>query len=135
MINIYPFDWSALPKIKTFLGARFDGNTKSWFISLDPSDRDRVVKIAKDLNLDLPNGFEQVEASAEVKEALARAEAVGAYPYQLKGIEFLAGKTHALLADDMGLGKTIRSLVALSQRMRSASFSALLHLRAMSRMR
>ena len=115
MVNIYPFDWSALPKIKTFPGARFDGNTKSWFISLDPSDRDRVVKVAKDLRLDLPKGFEKVEATSEVKEALARGEAVGAYPYQLKGIEFLAGKKHAFLADDMGLGKTIQSLVALPE--------------------
>ena len=35
------------------------------------------------------------------------------YPYQIKGVEFLADNTAALLGDDMGTGKTVQTSVAL----------------------
>ena len=39
-------------------------------------------------------------------------ETAGLYPYQAEGVEFLRGRTHALLMDDMGLGKTVQALCA-----------------------
>jgi hypothetical protein len=35
------------------------------------------------------------------------------YPYQIEGVDFLAGKQAALLGDDMGTGKTVQTAVAL----------------------
>lgn len=67
-----------------------------------------------------PVAVEAVLAEARVRDlpearsaAVARAEAAGAFPYQVSGAEWLPGMDRALLADDMGLGKTWQLLLAL----------------------
>lgn len=39
----------------------------------------------------------------------------GAFPYQIEGSRFLAGKKRALLADDLGLGKTAQAIRACAE--------------------
>lgn len=55
-----------------------------------------------------------------LREAQRYAEEIGKekglFPYQVEGVAFLRGRTHALLADDMGLGKTVQALCALPER-------------------
>ncbi|HKY31176.1 MAG TPA: DEAD/DEAH box helicase [Candidatus Polarisedimenticolia bacterium] len=41
------------------------------------------------------------------------------YPYQWKGVEFLAGRGRALLADEMGLGKTLQAILAAAALLRA----------------
>jgi SNF2 family DNA or RNA helicase len=61
------------------------------------------------------------QAVSEVTEAQGRAAQIDAvlrerglslFPFQARGIEWLAPRTTALLADDMGLGKTVQALCA-----------------------
>jgi SWI/SNF-related matrix-associated actin-dependent regulator 1 of chromatin subfamily A len=55
------------------------------------------------------------ERAVKVDEAL-RARGLALYPFQKIGVEWLAGRSRALLADDMGLGKTIQALTAIPER-------------------
>ena len=50
----------------------------------------------------------------KVDEAL-QARGLTLFPFQKKGVQWLASRTGALLADDMGLGKTIQALIALPE--------------------
>lgn len=112
-ILINPVDWDAIPVIRTIPGAKFNPDTKIWSVSIEPEDRKIVVESCKKLNLKMPEGFDQVSVSPDYQDTIDNAQSVGAYPYQLEGIEFLAGKKKALLGDDMGLGKTMQSILAL----------------------
>lgn len=114
-ILITPWDWAALPIIRSIPGASFNSSTKTWFVSTAPADRDRVVSICNTLNLTLPDGFERGNVDPRSVSAIERAIAVGAYPYQREGVAYLAGRDKALLADDMGLGKTLQALIALPE--------------------
>jgi len=117
-ILLNPMDWDALPLIKTMPGAAFNPTTKVWSVSIDPSDRDTIVAVCKKMQLAMPKGFELENVSGLFVDRLVVAGEAGAYPYQLEGIQFLAGKKRALLGDDMGLGKTMQSLLALPQNAR-----------------
>jgi SNF2 family DNA or RNA helicase len=63
----------------------------------------------------------QAQAVSEVTDAQGRAAQIDAvlrerglalFPFQARGIEWLAPRSTALLADDMGLGKTVQALCA-----------------------
>jgi hypothetical protein len=65
------------------------------------------------------------QAKSNIAEASARALKVDAglrerglalYPFQKIGVEWLAGRTRALVGDDMGLGKTIQALTAVPEK-------------------
>lgn len=108
-----PFDRDALPLLRSFPGARWNPDRKVWTVSIEPADRDRVLEIADRLDLDVAPELRDDVTPAAVKAAVERAQANGAYPFQLDGVRFLALHDRALLADDMGLGKTMQVLHAL----------------------
>jgi SWI/SNF-related matrix-associated actin-dependent regulator 1 of chromatin subfamily A len=116
VIHLNPMDWNILPVIKKLPNASFDHSAKKWSVSTDPRDLQEIASVLSPLGFDVEFS---ISNNSSVEDALKRAEAVGAYPYQRDGISFLAGKTRALLGDDMGLGKTIQSLVALPENARA----------------
>ena len=108
-----PYSKEALPILRGLPKARWNKENSCWTTSKDPADRPRVIEAAKRLNITkVPTDFWAVDNS-KIKSILDHATKVGAYSYQLAGIEHLAMKKKALLADDMGLGKTFQSLLAL----------------------
>jgi SNF2 family DNA or RNA helicase len=66
------------------------------------------------LTPDEPNNLPKLRSlPGTLGEAGRRAQAAGLYPFQIEGVEWLAGRKYALLADEMGLGKTVQALLAL----------------------
>jgi SWI/SNF-related matrix-associated actin-dependent regulator 1 of chromatin subfamily A len=112
---IMPFDREAIPLLRAMPGARWSPEDKVWTVSVKPGDLRRVVEVADQLCLDVPDPLRKqaTEGTPEMREAKKRASHKGLYPFQRDGVEFLALHEKALLADDMGLGKTIQTLVAL----------------------
>jgi SWI/SNF-related matrix-associated actin-dependent regulator 1 of chromatin subfamily A len=109
-----PYNPDALPILRGMPGARWNG--AQWQVSTEAKDRKRVVEGCKRLGLQMPEGFDVVEESNLVSQAIQRAQSAGAYSYQLEGVRFLSERDNALLADDMGLGKTFQSLNAVEGR-------------------
>jgi hypothetical protein len=118
-----PYDAAAIPLLRSMPGARFnqpDSPKNSWRVSLSPRDLPRVLEIAGQLQLEVPDSLREkaAEGTEESRAALVRAEATRCdgktlYEFQKVGVKFLALHDRALLADDMGLGKTPMALVAL----------------------
>src|SRR5262245_60698028 len=90
-------------------GARWNTEEGCWQVSLAPQDRPRLLEAAEQLGLEVAPALRQVELG----EAGRRAQEAGLYPFQVAGVEWLAGRQRALLADEMGLGKTAQALLAL----------------------
>jgi len=121
------YDREAVPLLRAMPGARFnpEGLPKDkvyWQVSTKPADLPRVLEIADQLKLEVPESLrEAVNAgTAESREAVTRAKAVSVngkklFEFQIKGVEFLALHNRGFLADDMGLGKTLESIVALPE--------------------
>ena len=109
-------------------GARFDGMTKTNYASLDKIPR--ILTRLRDagfqiqLTDELANSLKGHEQETKVlttsavmrldrvEEKLAE-RGLALYGFQRVGVEWLAGRTGALLADEMGTGKTIQTLAAL----------------------
>lgn len=103
----FPYKAEALPLIRAFPGYKF--HDSYWTVSVDEADRQRVLEIADELNIEVDPLLRQVRESyidSDAKEA-------GLYPYQLEGVHWLSKRNKALLCDDMGLGKTIQALMSL----------------------
>jgi SWI/SNF-related matrix-associated actin-dependent regulator 1 of chromatin subfamily A len=118
---IMPFDREALPLLRAMPGARWNPENKCWTVSLAPGDLPRVVELAKELKLEIPDSIlsKRAEGTSASRDAKERASRDGLYEFQRVGVEFLALHDHALLADDMGLGKSLQALVALPQNARA----------------
>ena len=107
-------------------GARWDFDRKQYRLDLTTLPMlQRAIEVSKKLSL---QGVEILEAfygpmreklDREVEQARGRAIEVGAYPYQVEGVAWLAGCDRGLLGDDMGLGKTLQLLVALPDQARA----------------
>jgi SWI/SNF-related matrix-associated actin-dependent regulator 1 of chromatin subfamily A len=123
-----PFDREALPLIKSFPGARFNPENLPkdqvyWQVSMKPADLPRVLEIADQLQLEVPESLRELVAAGteDSRAAVARANNLKTadgktlYDFQKTGVEFLALHERAFLADDMGVGKTPTSLVALPE--------------------
>lgn len=97
----------------------WDRERKCRWVSLDLGDRPRVLELADKLGLSVPDEIRHYEQQIppHIKAALDRAEAAGAYPYQLDGIRALALNERWLLGDDMGVGKTMQALLAIPEGM------------------
>lgn len=120
-----PFDREALPLLHAMPGARFNPEKLPklevyWAVSMKPADLPRVLELADQLKLEVPDVLrERVTAGTEEsRAAVARAEAISVngktlFGFQTEGVNFLALHDRAFLADDMGLGKTVQSIVAL----------------------
>lgn len=93
----------------------WDKERKCRWVSLALGDRARVVELADRLGLTVAPELRDYagEIPTAVSERLAAADAAGAYPYQIDGIQALALNDAWLLGDDMGLGKTMQSLMAI----------------------
>jgi SWI/SNF-related matrix-associated actin-dependent regulator 1 of chromatin subfamily A len=120
-----PYDREAIPLLRAMPGARFNPEKLPrdkvyWAVSMKPADLPRVLEIADQLKLEVPEVLrERVAAGTEEsRAAVARAEATCSngkrlFGFQTDGAKFLALHNKAFLADDMGLGKTVQAIVAL----------------------
>lgn len=108
-----PYDRDALPVLRSMPGAKWDPDAKAWTVSASALDRPRVLKAAQLLGLVVDPALraDEPEPTCPV-EILDYTKGVGAYPYQLDGVQWLAGRDRALLGDEMGLGKTLQLLCA-----------------------
>lgn len=106
-----PFERDALPLLRSIPGAWFDRNRSpvAWKVSLREGDRQRLLEVADQLKLDVPDSLRTVEVSEQAQNA----HAAGLYNFQIDGVDWLAKGDKRLLADDMGLGKTVQVLAAL----------------------
>jgi SNF2 family DNA or RNA helicase len=121
---IMPFEREALPLIKSLPSAKWEPDLpgKPWRVSLKPGDLPRVLEVAKQLKLNVPESFhKQVEeGTGESRAEIQRANNKSVsgkvlYPFQKDGVKFLSLHDNGLLADEMGLGKSVQLLVALKQ--------------------
>lgn len=118
-----PYDRDAVVLLRSLPGARWNPDRKQWSASVKPGDLPRVLEVADQLKMQVPDilraqaaaGTEESRVALERAENARRHDGKTLFEYQKKGVEFLALKDEALLADDMGLGKTVQALVALSE--------------------
>lgn len=113
-----PYDPNAVPLIRSMPGAKWDAVSKVWRVSLKMSDRPRLLELADRLKLDVAPGLRVIVTAPDAQAAGQRAIAAKLYGFQVKGVEWIAPREHALLADDMGVGKTPQTLIALPEKAR-----------------
>lgn len=111
-----PYEPENLSLVRSFPGARFNGDRKQWSFSLAPQDRSRVLELANRLQLQIDPELlieTSVQSAPEEKFEIQLPEGKKLFGYQEEGIRFLSSRKRALLGDDMGLGKTGQSLLAI----------------------
>jgi SWI/SNF-related matrix-associated actin-dependent regulator 1 of chromatin subfamily A len=120
-----PYDREAIPLLRSFPGAKFNPENLPkdkvyWAVSMRPQDLPRVLELADQLQLEVPESLREADAAGteESRAAITRAKALccnGKRPFefQIEGIKTLALHDRFFLADDMGLGKTLQAIVAL----------------------
>lgn len=111
-------------------GARYDGVRR---VQVAPVEK--AISMTKALHdagfiVDLSPGLASAfqAKAAEIREGVVQANTRASkvdqelqkrglvlFPFQRKGVQWLASKSGALLADDMGLGKTIQALIAIPE--------------------
>lgn len=109
--------------LRAMPGSRWDRDARCYRVSLAAQDRPRLLELADRLKLEVAAELRAGAPGTSVAAALApeaaaageRARAVGAYAYQVAGVEWLALRARALLADDMGCGKTMQALLWLPE--------------------
>ena len=99
-----------LPLIKSLPGARWDAANKWWNVSMDMSDRARILEIADRIGLEVAPNLRTITQTVQAKAAAD----LGLYPFQVEGVNFLSHKKKALLGDEMGLGKSVQSLMGIA---------------------
>ncbi len=112
----FPYSANAVALVKTLAGARFNKDGKFWTVSTEPQNLNRLIQIAKDLNLNIAPELlaQQTVVKEEVKAKInSNIDTKGLFPFQVAGVEFLASKKACLLGDEMGTGKTIQTLASL----------------------
>ena len=114
---ITPKDPAALPLIRSMPGARWVKDGVYWQVSLDTADRERVLELADRLKLDVAPELREYEAPQDAQEAASRLDDTPLYPFQRKGVTWLAPRTRAMLCDEMGLGKSAQVIFALPEGM------------------
>lgn len=102
-----PFERSSLNLLRSIPGAWFNRNEVCWEVSLKEEDRFRLLEVAEQLQLNIP---EELKVENEQK---IFAEDSGLYGFQVQGVDWLTKGKYRLLADEMGLGKTVQTLMAL----------------------
>lgn len=102
-----PFERSSLNLLRSIPGAWFNRNEVCWEVSLKEEDRFRLLEVAEQLQLNIP---EELRVENEQK---IFAEDSGLYGFQVQGVDWLTKGKYRLLADEMGLGKTVQTLMAL----------------------
>jgi SWI/SNF-related matrix-associated actin-dependent regulator 1 of chromatin subfamily A len=106
---IMPYEAENIDLIKSLPGARWNPNNRHWTVSLNMSDRSRILDIADRIGLDVDQSLRNVEVTHQAQNAMH----VGLYPFQIEGVNFISQKSKSLLGDEMGLGKTVQSLMAI----------------------
>lgn len=119
---IMPYDPGSIILLNSLPGAKWIPETKQWSCSLNPGDLPRVVEIADQLSLEVPQSLRDKakEGTVESKAAEIRANKTyngkQLFPFQKVGVKFLSLRDKALLGDDPGIGKTIQALIALPEK-------------------
>lgn len=108
-----PYDQAAIPLLRAMPGAKWNPQTRSWFVDVSPKNINRTLELAKKLCLEIAESLHEHTDTEHSVAAKSRADKEGLYPFQRIGVEFLSLKDKALLGDDMGCGKTIQALVSI----------------------
>lgn len=116
VIVVTPFEKTLLPLLQAMPGARWRPELKLWTASAAAVNRERLLELLDRGQIDVEQTLRHLELDEATTAALARAEAAGAFPFQLDGIRHLASRSRAILADDMGLGKTFQTLMSVPER-------------------
>ena len=109
------YEPASLPLLKSLkgpggvFGPKFNGSDKSWSVSLDPADRQRLLEVADRLKLEVAPSLRTAIVTEQAQNALH----AGLYPFQVQGVNWMSKRKKALLGDDMGLGKTVQALISL----------------------
>jgi hypothetical protein len=115
-----PYEPQNLPLIRALPGARWNEPVEGcWNFDLAPAHRERVLEIGEQLGLDIEPSLRKFSLGRAVANLVKRGAAAGLYPFQLKGVEYLASHKRCFLGDDMGLGKTIQSLMCIENKGRA----------------
>lgn len=116
------YDSSAIPLLRAMPGAKWQPEIKAWKVSIETKDLKRVLEIADQLGLEVPDELRQkvILGTVDSNAAILRAKNVNVngknlFQFQKEGVEFLALHDRALLGDDMGLGKTVQALMAIGE--------------------
>lgn len=119
------YDEDVVQRLKALPRASWRKDQRGWICSSEPGALDGAVDILEDLGVELyPDVIDLLRdravesdavSSAAVARAADRAAAFGQelWPWQPRGVGFLATRQSALLAWEMGTGKTIVALSAL----------------------
>lgn len=99
------YDVDTLPFLKSLPDAKWEPTLELWSISSSVEDRARILEVAEQLEIEVPDEIRNIDYSDEVCDLVDAAQQKGLYPFQIKGVEFLVSKKKAMLGDDMGLGK------------------------------
>ena len=113
----FPYDPNVVALVKSLPKARFNPSDKTWTVSVEPQHLTRVLEVADQVKLVVPDELRAKNADGTdiSRAAEKRAETKGLYEFQKEGVKAIALHDRFLLADDMGLGKTIQTLVALPE--------------------
>lgn len=110
---IVPYEPSNLNLIRAMPGANWFPEHKGgpyWQVSLDSTDRLRVLEIADILKLDVDPALREGFSTNSLVEEAKKNELL---PFQLEGVNWLSRRIKGVLADDMGLGKTLEAIFSL----------------------
>lgn len=106
-----PYEPENLDLLRSIPGAKWNSDQRLWTVSLDMSNRRRLLEVADAIGLEVDPSLRVIEVSQQAQEA----EKAGLFPYQVEGVNFLAHKNKALLGDEMGLGKSVQSLMGIAR--------------------
>lgn len=108
-VIVMPYEPQHIDLVRAMPGAKWDGQNKTWSVSLSMGDRSRVLELANRIGLEIAPELKQIT----ITEQAETASLIGLYKFQVDGVNFLANKQKALLGDEMGLGKTVQSLMSI----------------------
>jgi SWI/SNF-related matrix-associated actin-dependent regulator 1 of chromatin subfamily A len=108
---IMPYEPENLPLVKSLPGARWNANEKCWSVSLEMSNRQRILEVADKIGLQVASVLRSITVTQQAQQA----QQAGLYQFQVDGVNFLSQRKKALLGDEMGLGKSVQSLMGIPQ--------------------
>lgn len=116
---VCPETEAALPFLRAMATLEIVEGRSRWRALRNPGDRPHVLAVADKLGLDVDPSWREYTLPVDVQTMTDRARSLGAFPYQLDGIRFIATRASddtmrgCLIGDEPGLGKSLQVLLSL----------------------